>query len=497
MKNQKVYLGLDFGASSGRAILGYLKNNKLTLEEINRFPNGPVELNGTWYWNFLSLWANVIESLRLCADRGITNLAGIGVDTWGVDSGLIGRDGRLLANCLCYRDSITENIEKVITKKIKNKELYNLTGFPVGRVTSLAQMVAWKNNRGFKMFESAEKWLMMSDLFRYFLSGHSACELTHSGTTQLVDLRTRRWSPKLYRLFNLPMRLMPQIVKPGTVAGPLLPRVCEQTGLKSATVIATPGHDTASAAAAIPLVDEDSAFLICGTWSILGIISKKPITTAKSFKYGFVNEFGVESVLVVRNLMGMYLFENARRAWLATGEKLSYAQMVKEAAKAKPFKAILNLDSPLFFASSNAEQSIRTFLRKTGQNPNLSRGEIIRSLFEGLVFSYMENFANLEDVMGRKFKKISMLGGASRNELLCQMVSDATGLEILAGPAEATIAGNLATQAWATGQLKKADDIRSLVRNSFDLKNYKPKKTTVWTEKLNRYKEIVKKSIKF
>lgn len=487
------YLAFDLGASSGRAVLGNFHRGQLTLEEIHRFQNKAIHLHGGVYWDFFALWENILASLRICAEQGHTRLAGIGLDTWGLDSGLIGRDGKLLGNCFCYRDPRTEKLAKTVAAKISDSELSRLTGSGFQPIWSLGQMIALKNS-GSGVIDIADKWLMMPDLFRYFLCGQQAGELTIASTSQMLNVRTRKWIPKLFRLFNLPRRIMPEVVEPGTVAGQLLPELCQTTGIKSAPVITVAGHDTAAAAAAAPQQNPDTPFISLGTWAIFGLINDGPITSDKAMECGLVNEFGLDCMLTVRNLMGLYLFENLRRAWQQKGVNMSYTQMVKLAAAAKPFKVILDVNSPSFFLSHDPEVSVKTFLRRTGQKPTLTKGEVIRVLLEGLAFSCRESLIDMKDVTGRHYPRLQIIGGGIRNRLLCQMITDALGIPVTTGPAEATTAGNICTQALATGQLSSVSDIAKVIKSSFKLTEYKPRATEQWEKQFPAYQRIREKS---
>ena len=491
MTTRNVYLGFDIGASSGRAVVGFLDGGRLTLKEINRFSNGPIQLGCALYWDFLSLWQAVIKSMEMCSRAGFTRLAGIGVDTWGVDFGLIDAKGQLLGNPVCYRDSMTDGIEKVIARKISERELHRLTGLGIGRVLTLAQLAAMLKRDGKNAFDSAKSLLMMPDLFRYFLCGQKGVDITAAGSSALTDVNARKWCSKIFKQFGIPMRIMPQLVEPGMPAGQLLPQVCQQTGIKSAIIAVVAGHDTLSAAAAIPIVDKDCAFLNCGTWSVLGIISDKPIGSEDACKRGFINELGLESVIFVKNMMGLYLFENLYRSLRQENPGITYEQMVKEAAAAKPFEVFLDVSSPVFFVSDDPRVSVEAFLKQTRQKVRPDCAGIIRAILESLAFSYKAALSDLGYLTGRRFSKINMAGGGVRNELLCRMTADATGREVIAGPAEATIAGNIAAQTMAAGKLRGAADIRSLIRNSFKLKKYKPAAATAWDKNVDRYQEIM------
>jgi len=492
-KSKHVYLGFDLGASSGRAVLGTIENRRLRIEEISRFSNTPCRLGDRLYWNVLSLWGRLVDAMRLCAQQGHKTPSGIGVDTWGVDFGLIGPDDALLGNPLCYRDAITIDIEPVIRAAISEEELYRLTGWPVVRVSTLSEWAALGRTPSLAAMQSAQTLLPMPDLFRFLLSGHKAVELTSAGSGQLCDVRKRDWCAKLLAAIDLPRRLLPELVKPATVVGRLCAELAAETGLNRAPVVAVAGHDTASAAAAVPFVDSDCAMIGCGTWSVVGAIQEEPDTSREALAAGFVNEFGLNSILFVKNIVGLYLFESLHRALNRDSRKTSYAAMVRSAMGAKPFRNYLDINSPLLFATDDAEASVRSFLRSTGRKGTADMADIIRAVLEALAWSYRATLAQLATLTGRKLRRICLVGGGSRNRLLCQMAADATGLEVIAGPAEATVVGNLASQALATRQLQTVTDIRELVRESFDLKTYRPRATGLWDKHFHRYQEIAVK----
>jgi len=492
--SQRVYLGFDLGASSGRAVLGTIENCRLRIEEISRFANAPCRLGDRLYWNILALWGHIISAMRLCAKQGYDAISGVGVDTWGVDFGLLGSDDRLLENPLCYRDAITVGIEPAIRAAIDERDLYRLTGWPVARVSTLSELAALNRNGDCATLQSAQTFLMMSDLFRHLLCGHKAVELTAGGSGQLIDIRRGDWCRKLLTAFRLPKKIFPNIVQPATVVGKLHTVLAAETGLNRTPVVAVAGHDTASAAAAAPLADHDCALISCGTWSVVGAIQEEPDTSREALVAGFVNEFGLASILFVKNIAGLYLFESLHRALNCSSRKMSYAAMVRIAMAAKPFQYYLDINSPFLFATDDAEASIRHCLRSTGQKATADMADILRAILEALAWSYRATLAQLATLTGRRLRRICLVGGGSRNRLLCQLAANATGLEVIAGPAEATVVGNLASQALATRQLRTVAEIRQLVRDSFDLKIYRPRTTGQWDEHFHRYQEIAEKS---
>ena len=495
MKTKNNFLAFDLGASSGRAVIGSLCDGKLAIEEINRFQNGSVELGGTLYWDFLSLWGDIVESLSLCSQKGYNKLSGIGIDTWGVDFGLLGKDGKFVREAVCYRDGCTEGMDKVINAKMSQRQIYDVTGLTVSRVGSLPQLVSLRQGAGADRLKIAKSFLMIPDLFRHFLGGGICAERTVAGTSLVYNIKKGCWSDKIIKEFGLPKRMFPEIVSPGTITGKLRTDLAKRYKLNQAPIVAVAEHDTPSAFAASPYCDEDTIVISCGTWSVLGQSVDKPILTDEAFKSGFINEPGFGSTLFVQNMMGLYLFENLKRELESKGHKTTYAQMVSMARKARPFKNFLHTNSPMLFAAKQPLDLIKEYLRKTGQKP-AKTDSIIRLLMEGLAFGYKSAIEKLEEVTGRDYKRICMIGGGSRNALLCQMAAEATGLKVVAGPAEATITGNIAVQALATKQLKKAEQIRELVRNSFSFKTYKPKEAFLWDRKYRDYKLVAKKSVK-
>lgn len=489
-KSNKTYLGFDLGSSSGRAVLGSLDGYKFRIEEISRFGNAPVVLNGTLYWDVLSLWKNMLNSLCLCAQQGRARLDGIGIDTWGVDFCLLGKDGKLLGNPICYRDSIAKKMDDVVRSTIGTEKIYRLTGLAPARVSTLSQLVGLSRSASSSRLRQAQTLLMMPDFFRYLLSGDKAVELTAAGSSQLANIRSGNWCSEVFTKFRLPKRIMPEIIKPANVVGKLRKELSASTGLARSPIVAVASHDTCSAAAAVPFVDDETAFISSGTWSVAGVIQDHPITSSKALKCGFVNEFGLDSILFVKNLMGLYLFENLRRSLLSQGHKVTYSKMIDAASQAKPFGRFLDLNSPLFFTAEEPISSAKQFLADTGQKGGRGWAQVGRALLEGLAFSYRQTLDDLQKITGQRLKRLCIVGGGSRNKLLCQMTADATGLEVIAGPAEATAAGNLASQALATGQLRHSTQVHELIRNSFRLKRYKPRSTDEWDRKFALYTEI-------
>lgn len=487
-------MAVDIGATSGRVLLGRLQNKKLAIEEISRFVNAPIRLNGILYWDILALWKNIISALGYCKKQDLI-IKSVGVDTWGVDFGLLGKDGNLLDNPVCYRDRRTEKIEKVLAAKIGERVLYGITGFGYDRISTLAQLVALKKSKSKFLIETSKKFLLMPDLFRYFLSGEISCELTGASRSLLLDIGNLCWSRRLRKIFELPATLFPVLIKPATIAGSLRPEVAAETGLKKVLVVAPAGHDTASAAAAIPAESKDWAFVICGSWSVLGLVSDEKIITEETFRLGFINEVGLNSILIVKNIMGLFLWENLTRSWLRDEEELDYARLISEAETAEPFKAFIDVNANIFFVPDEADTAVSKFLHLTSQPDKLVRGQITRTILEGIAFSYRQTLANLERIRKKKIEILHLVGGGCHNRLLCQMVADAVDRIVVAGPTEASAIGNLAAQMTALGYLSDYSGMRELVQKSFPTVAYHPCNPEIWEKAAQKHSEIAARFI--
>lgn len=474
------YLAIDLGASSGRALLGTVARGRLDLREIHRFANAPVAMRGTLYWDVPRLWQETCEALNRCAQAGVPKLDGIGIDTWGVDFGLLGPDGRLNGNPFCHRDAVTDGAVEAITAALPPSRLFSLTGMAASRVSTLAQLVGLSREAGGTRLREAGTLLMMPGLFRFLLCGHGAVERTAAGSSALTNVRTGRWSRSVLETLDLPRQLLPPIVPTGTVVGTLGPDLASRVGVDPAPVIAVAGHDTLSAAVAAPYAGEDTVFLSCGTWSILGVLRSRPMTTPEALYSGFINELAPVGVLLAKNLTGLHLFESLRRAMARRGRALSYADMTREAAAAPALVRWLDVGAPEFFVADDPMKSVREHLERTGQKQLRGWPAVARAILEGLAWSYRGAARELAHLTGDAYTRISMVGGGTRNRLLCQMTADATGLEVLAGPPEATAAGNVGLQAVATGALEDIDDIGDLVRESLPIRRYLPRSADAW-----------------
>jgi rhamnulokinase len=486
------YIALDLGAESGRAIVGRLDGEKLSLEEAYRFPNGAVRVLNSLHWDPLRLLNEMKQSLSKISHRYGQDFASVGVDTWGVDFALLDSAGNLVGNPYCYRDSRTEGMMEEAFKCLSRQDIFEQTGgIQFLSINSLFQMLAMAVNKS-PQLEIANTFLMMPDLFNYWLTGQKVCEFTNATTTQFYNSLTGSWSKNVLETLGMPSDIFPEVVMPGTQLGPLLPEITEEVGLKSLPVVAPATHDTASAAVAVPASGDDFVWLSSGTWSLLGGISDKPLVTPEALSYNFSSYGGAGGVcLPWKNIMGLWLVQECRRIWTRAGEELSYGELTRMARAARPFTAVVEPDHPSFLAPADMPAAIQAYCRDTRQTVPDSKGEIVRTALEGLALKYRWVVDKLEILLNRKFNALHVVGGGSQNKLLCQFAADATGLPVIAGPVEATAIGNIAVQAVATGHLASLDEARQVIRRSFGVVTYEPAESTPWHEAYERFEKLV------
>lgn len=407
---RKSYLAIDIGASSGKAIYGILERNNFETHEIFRFLNEPVYINGSLRWNILSLWSNILNSIYECHKAGFENLNSIGIDTWGVDFVLLDKNGQIIFNPYHYRDNLTEGVEEKIREKIKDEELYKITGLFPGRVSSLSQLISLKEKASW-VLDVAKTFLMIPDFFRYCLCNSISCDITSAGSSQMLDLDSCTWSNILFDLFSLPSEIMPTIEKPGKIAGKLGKELAEFIPFKNLDIVITAGHDTASAAASVPFIDDDTLFISTGTWAVFGFINDKPLINNKIFQAGFINEPGFDCFLIVRNMSGLYLFENLFRQLNKQHKDITYKHMIDSALTAKPFQVFINPNDSTFFSVNDVMSAITIYCNQTGQKVTKNLAEIFRAILEGVALSFRQALKDLETSTDRVFKRICVVGG--------------------------------------------------------------------------------------
>jgi len=486
LRTEKRFLAFDLGAESGRALVGTLDGGRLAMKEIHRFANAPVEACGTLYWDVLALHSNVLKGIRAYVERFGDSVEGIGIDTWGVDFGLLARDGSLLQNPVCYRDKRTNGVPEQVLRRIPTDELYRLSGLPASQIQTLFQLFAVRQSNG-ALLTTADTFLMMPDILAYFLTGEKRCERTNAISTQLYDPRRGTWSQAIFKACDLQISIAPELIDPGTILGEVSDAVKRKTGLKHGRVIAPCTHDTASAVAAVPGEGDHWAFVSCGTWSVLGALSDDVTTSPGAQAAGMANELTLKSFFLCRNITGLWVLQQARAAWRKQGKEYSYEELVRLAEEAPESETLLNIDDPGFLAPQDMLMAIRGFCLKTRQRPPEGAGSVARCITESLALSYRHGIKQLSALLGRRFDTLNIVGGGSQNRLLCQLAADAAGVKVVAGPVEATAAGNTLVQALACGCLTSPEQIREMVRNSSELTAYEPRDHGRWEERYARY----------
>ncbi len=496
------YLAVDFGAESGRGLVGRFDGEHLELEEVHRFTNGPVRLMDTLYWDLPRLFDDLKTALGKAIRSGGA-LSGVGVDTWGVDFGLIGRGETLLGNPVHYRDARTNGMLEVAFQRIPRARIYELTGLQFLPFNTLYQLLALARSRS-PLLEVAETLLMMPDLFGWLLTGRCVGERTDASTTQLLDPCTGVWSNELCQTLELPRSILPELVEPGSILGPLRRSVVDEVGLThSVTVIAPATHDTASAVAAVPVVHAsqsqpsgqsppDWCYLSSGTWSLLGVEVSRPVINAETMRYNFTNEGGVAGTTrLLKNIMGLWLVQECRRTWMRGGHDLPYEELTARAQAAFPFAALIDPDDSSFLAPGDMPARLIEFCIRTGQTPPRDEGAMVRCCLESLALKYRWTIDRLESILNTKIKTIYAVGGGTKNSLLCQFTADACGRIVHAGPIEATAVGNIMMQALAYGQVGSIADLRTVVAQSFPVTIYEPHDTAIWVEAVGRFATLV------
>jgi rhamnulokinase len=484
------FLAFDLGAESGRAFAAVLGDGRLGFEDILRFPNAPVEVEGTIYWDVPYLYENLLRGMREYRRLHGPTVDGIGIDTWAVDFGLFGHDGQLIENPVAYRDARTRGMAAEAAKRMPLDELYSHAGIMPLEIYTVFQMLALRLSES-PLLEAAETFLMMPDLLANLLCGVQVCERTNAITTSLYDPHAGQWSDEVFAALDLPRGIMPELVDPGAVLGEVTDEIKAVTGLEEAPMIAPCTHDTGSAVAAVPARGDDWAFLSSGTWSIVGMLTDRPITTRAAYEAGLCNEATLGGFFLCRNITGLWLLQQARACSEREGRACSYAELVKMADEAPAGGPVVHPDDAAFLAPGDMVGAIGEFCERTEQNPPEDIAGVARCILESLALSHRRAVETIAEVVGRRPRVLHIVGGGSRNAVLCQMTADATGLPVVAGPSEATVIGNVLVQAYARGYLSSAEEIREVVRASTELVEYEPRPGGVWDERYGLYLRVL------
>jgi len=486
----KQFLAFDLGAESGRGVLGLFDGSRLSLEAIHRFPNGAVRALDSLHWDVLYLHNEMLQTLRLCAAKHGT-LDGLGVDTWGVDFALLGRGGVLLGNPRHYRDPHTEGIMEQAFARLPRAEIFRHTGIQFMRFNTLFQLLALQRDRS-PLLDAAETLLFMPDLFHYWFTGIKVNEYTDASTSQMLDPHTRSWSHELIRAFGLPAKIFGTLIQPGTVLGPLRASIVQETGINAAPVIAPASHDTASAVVAVPASAPSWAYISSGTWSLMGVELKQPLVGEAALEANFTNEGGVGGTTrFLKNIMGLWLVQECRRAWERAGTSHGYDELMRQAETATPFASLVNPNDPSFILPANMPAALADFCRMSGQAAPDSVGGTIRCALESLALCYRWVLERLETLTGQRAEVIHIVGGGSQNALLNQFTADACNRPVLAGPVEATAIGNVLVQALGIGVLGSLADAREVVRRSFEVRTFTPQKPDAWQAPYERFRQFL------
>jgi len=497
MAENRSYIAVDLGAESGRIMLGTVSSKKLELQEIYRFPNGPVEEDGSLRWDFDNLLSEVKLGIGKAIREGDHEISGIGIDSWGVDFGVLDESGLLVEDPYHYRDHRTDRMMDKAFELISKREIYEETGLQFMQFNTIYQLLAMRLGNS-KALAHAGKLLFMADLVAYHLCGRVFAEYTLASTSQLMDMRTGRWSAEIFERLGLPFNIMPEVVRPGTIVGELKERICDELGCSRVKIIAAASHDTACAVAAVPAGKHEAqgagrkrwAYLSSGTWSLMGLEANRAIINDKSFAHGFTNEGGVDNAIrFLKNIAGLWLLQECRRQWQQEGHTLDYEQLEAMAGKARSFAAHVDPDRGEFLSPGDMPQKINRYLEQTGQEPLHDKGLIARVILESLALKYRYVMEAIEDITNESIDALHIVGGGIRNELLCRFAANATGKTVVAGPVEATATGNILVQAIACGQIGSLAQGREIVGNSFAMKVYQPCETHVWSKQYDKVKK--------
>lgn len=490
----KRVLAFDFGASSGRAVLCSIENGQISLNEVHRFPNDPVKMGDRLYWDFVRLFHEIKQGISKAVKAG--GFDSIGIDTWGVDFGLLDSHGRLMSNPVHYRDERTTGIPEKVFKKISKEDIYKRTGIQFMRINTLYQL-AYLAEFESDTLHNADCLLFIPDLMAYYLTGKKRAEYTICSTSNLLNCKTGVWDGEILDTLEIPAKLFPQMIHPGDTYGKLSEEICAETGCEAVPVIAVASHDTASAVVAVPADPvsdhkEPAAYISCGTWSLLGTELNKPIADAASSLANFTNEGGVNGTIrYIKNIMGLWLAQQCRAWWMKEGLDASYQTLDKETADAKPFMSFIDPDDEMFEAPGDMPQRIREYCSRTGQPVPASKGEILRCIYQSLAIKYRLSLKKMEELTGCNYPYLHMIGGGIKDHLLCQMTADACGIPVKAGPVEATATGNAIIQLIVMKEIESIKQARQMLSYDKDMKIYNPQNAELWDGKAEYYKHLI------
>lgn len=486
--DKKYFFAVDLGATSGRTIVGTLDDGKVILEELTRFDNNLIEANGHFYWDIYALYFEIIKGLKAAKQRDLC-ITSIGIDTWGVDFVCVAEDGSV-SQPIAYRDPHTfDAMDDYLENVMSREKVYDVTGIQFMNFNSIFQLYAMKR-AGNSALKNAQKILFIPDALSYMLTGNMVCEYTIASTAQLLDPRTGQLDPRLLASIGLTQSKFGRMVNPGDLVGALTADVQKQTGYGAIPVIAVAGHDTGSAVAAVPAKNEKFAYLSSGTWSLMGIETKKAIINHISYERNFTNEGGIEGTTrFLKNICGMWLYERCRKEW--TDAPKSHPELIAEAMKQPAFQSLINPDDACFANPSSMIDAIQTYCKETNQHVPQGYAEICRCIFDSLALRYRQVFSYLTEMASFPIEVLHIIGGGSLNDNLNQFTANSCGVEVLAGPQEGTALGNIMVQAKAAGEVKDLWDMRKVIANSLNLKRFSPADKEIWDAAYVKYLKIL------
>ena len=480
------FVAIDLGATSGRVILATINGGKIEMEEVHRFPDTIIQMQGHFYWDLPAIYKSVLDGLRNVAERGV-KVESIGIDTWGVDFAFFGSDGELLRLPYCYRDPHTVGAPDEFFKRMPRKELYEKTGIQIMNFNSVFQLDTLRRNNCSAM-AAADKILFIPDALAYLLTGEQITEYTIASTAQMIDPRTKQWDADILSLLGLTPEHFGPITMPGEQIGVLTKEVQSLTGFGAVPVVAVASHDTGSAVAGTQLDGDDAAYLSSGTWSLMGIESREPIISERSFALNFTNEGGIEGTIrVLKNICGMWLLERSRTEW----EEMSYGDLIAAAEEAEPFRSLINPDAACFANPKSMTEAIKEYCEATGQPVPASVGEFVRCIFESLALRYRQVVDMLNEFSPKPLSRMYVIGGGARNNMLNQYTANATGLHIETGSAEATALGNVMMQAKWAGVVDSIVQMRAMIAESLAVRHsFEPSNTSEWDDAYEKYLKV-------
>ncbi|WP_102026655.1 rhamnulokinase [Salirhabdus sp. Marseille-P4669] len=481
----------DLGASNGRLMLSTFDGEKLHIEETHRFSNHPVFLTNHFYWDLLRIFQEMKVGIAKSIKSGHTDVASLAVDTWGVDFGLLSKSGELLSNPYSYRDNQTFRGMELVLEKTTKQDWFRRSGVEPSPINTICQLLAIQERQP-ELLEKAESLLLTPNLVSYLFSGVKANEYTISTTTSLFNVEKQDWDKELMELYPLPTNLMAPVVKPRTILGPTVGAINKELNMNPVQVIASAGHDTACALAALPIKQENAAFMSCGTWILVGVQVKEPVVSEEAFEWGFTNEGTMDGEYrLLKNSMGLWLIQQCKQIWEREGRAITYAEEAELVQGAKPFQSFIDPDKKEFLNPENMPQQIQSYCDRTGQTIPETKGAILRTILESLALKYRWVMERLEHLTNKPIEVINMGGGGIQNEWLCQFTANATQRTVVAGPIEVSSIGNAIGQFMALGEIKDLQEARQIVEHSFTTKIYEPQSQSEWEAAYERFVKYI------